>query len=343
MPEGVKQAVGAALAAGIGAAVGGSAGAATAFNEDVNNRQLHSQERQKIRELAKKKAEETCAAFSGLADCVKTQTLYWTDALERVAESLVDDREYASNMTYLTALIGAQQTPGSIGAVTGEVDDYLRDLGIAREMLTPYMGQIIAGTDQTYFSATPEQRANYGLNDFLGSSATSIIPGMENRDKDRLEHAATHNESIQPVVVEDVLLGITAIARRVALALGRSVAGEGIGTGVKAGTTTLYRAVGPAELADIQATGVLRNLGSAEGKYFTTSAAEAAAYAKQAVKGFSDPPYTIIKVEVPSSIFKGLVPASVDRGIPAWVIPNNRLPGLAPVIEPAMPIPPAGF
>lgn len=35
------------------------------------------------------------------------------------------------------------------------------------------------------------------------------------------------------------------------------------------GTTSLFRAVGPAELADINATGLLRNLGSAEGKYFT--------------------------------------------------------------------------
>jgi hypothetical protein len=42
------------------------------------------------------------------------------------------------------------------------------------------------------------------------------------------------------------------------------------------GGTTLYRAVGPAELTDIQKTGVLRNLGSAEGKYFTTSTENAA-------------------------------------------------------------------
>jgi hypothetical protein len=106
------------------------------------------------------------------------------------------------------------------------------------------------------------------------------------------------------------------------------------------GTTTLYRAVGPAELADIDATSALRNLGSAEGKYFTTSAADASSYAKQAVNGFGDPPYTIIKTEVPNTIFEGLTPATVDRGIPAWVVPNNRLPGLTPIIEPSMPIPP---
>jgi filamentous hemagglutinin len=50
--------VGAALAAGIGAAVGGSAGAATAFNEDVNNRQLHLTEAQKLAKLKEGKSED---------------------------------------------------------------------------------------------------------------------------------------------------------------------------------------------------------------------------------------------------------------------------------------------
>ncbi len=106
-----------------------------------------------------------------------------------------------------------------------------------------------------------------------------------------------------------------------------------------AAETTLYRAVGPAELADIQANNILRNLGSAEGKYFTTSAEAASSYAKQAVRGFGDPPYTLIQTRVPNSIFEGLTPATVDRGIPAWVIPNNRLPGLTPKVLPTMPIP----
>ena len=103
--------------------------------------------------------------------------------------------------------------------------------------------------------------------------------------------------------------------------------------------STLYRAVGPAELADIKATGALRNLGSAEGKYFTTSGEAAASYAKQAVNGFGDAPYTIIQTRVPNSIFNGLSPATVDSGIPAWVIPNSRLPGLTPTVLDTMPIP----
>ncbi|MBL0917443.1 MAG: hemagglutinin repeat-containing protein [Hydrogenophaga sp.] len=54
MPDGVRQLVGAGVAAGIGAIAGSNAGAATAFNADVNNRQLHPTERQLARELARK-------------------------------------------------------------------------------------------------------------------------------------------------------------------------------------------------------------------------------------------------------------------------------------------------
>lgn len=34
----------------------------------------------------------------------------------------------------------------------------------------------------------------------------------------------------------------------------------------------------------------------------------------------------------PRSIFEGLTPATVDRGITAWVIPESRLAGLKPTI-----------
>lgn len=105
------------------------------------------------------------------------------------------------------------------------------------------------------------------------------------------------------------------------------------------GTTSLFRAVGPAELADINATGLLRNLGSAEGKYFTTSAVAASAYAKKAVSAFGDSAYSIIETRVPNSILRGLTPATVDGGIHAWVIPNDRLRGLTPTVLNYMPIP----
>ncbi|MCS3809799.1 hemagglutinin repeat-containing protein [Xanthomonas sp. 4461] len=52
LPDGVREAVGAGIAAGLGAAVGGSAGAATAFNEDANNRLLHPKEADSINKFS---------------------------------------------------------------------------------------------------------------------------------------------------------------------------------------------------------------------------------------------------------------------------------------------------
>lgn len=121
-------------------------------------------------------------------------------------------------------------------------------------------------------------------------------------------------------------------------AFANSVIGASAGAGkIAKRTTTLYRAVSPSELADIQKTGRLINRGSAEGKYFTNSAEHASEYAKQAVKAFGDQPYTTIKTKVPTSSLPS--PTSVDRGIPAYVIPNKALKGLKPEILNSMPIP----
>lgn len=74
-----------------------------------------------------------------------------------------------------------------------------------------------------------------------------------------------------------------------------------------------------------------------------TLAAEASAYAKQAVKFFGDAPYTTVHTQVPNSIFKGLSPATVDGGISAWVLPSDRLKGLVPNVMDQSVLPPGGF
>lgn len=53
--------------------------------------------------------------------------------------------------------------------------------------------------------------------------------------------------------------------------------------------------------------------------------------------GFQDPPYTIIKTDVPTALLPK--PVSVDGGIPAYVIPNEALLGITPQVMPTMPIP----
>lgn len=93
----------------------------------------------------------------------------------------------------------------------------------------------------------------------------------------------------------------------------------------------VFRAVKPDELADIQRTGAFNNLFGLEGKYFTTSAGSAADCARKTVKGFGDPPYTIVNTQVSRSVLNqpGIF-ATVDGRIPAFVIPNKNLPELIP-------------
>ncbi len=98
------------------------------------------------------------------------------------------------------------------------------------------------------------------------------------------------------------------------------------------GMTPLFRAVNPAELSDIGANaGAFRNLGSAEGKYFSTTAEGAASYARQTFgTALYEGPYTIVQTAIPSSSVTPLMGATVDRGISTIVVPNNLLPTLTP-------------
>lgn len=103
--------------------------------------------------------------------------------------------------------------------------------------------------------------------------------------------------------------------------------------------TTLYRAVKPEELVDLQETAAFINRGFAEGKYFSTTAEGASAYAKQAYYGCGDPPYTLVTTQIPTGAITSGMRATVDRGIPVVVIPNAMLPSLTPRIALSMPIP----
>lgn len=183
-------------------------------------------------------------------------------------------------------------------------------------------GLQVAGTGHqdwvNWSSSNSEAHANV-LQFFLGANPYQVNPPGD--------------DSIQPVLTPFEFMFAGGVVRSV------GVASSAMCGAAEGASTNLFRAVGPAELADIHATNAFRNLGSAEGKYFTTSAMDASSYAKQAVNGFGDLPYTLIETRVPKNIFTGLSPARVDRGIPAWVIPSERLPGLVPTPLNSMPIP----
>ena len=77
-----------------------------------------------------------------------------------------------------------------------------------------------------------------------------------------------------------------------------------------------------------------------EGKYFTTSAEEAAVYAKEAVTKFGDAPYTIIKTKGPQSLVDATdATVTIEKGIKATVVPNQSLNNLNPEVLKYTPLP----
>ncbi|MBI2739224.1 MAG: RHS repeat-associated core domain-containing protein [Rhodospirillales bacterium] len=117
--------------------------------------------------------------------------------------------------------------------------------------------------------------------------------------------------------------GAMAIAATAAMVL----PGAGpFGRATTAETTTLFRAVNRAELADIAASGGFRNLGQASGKYFSTTAEGAGSYARQTFgTGLYEGPYTVVQTSIPSRLISADMRATVDRGISTVVVPDVML------------------
>ncbi len=97
----------------------------------------------------------------------------------------------------------------------------------------------------------------------------------------------------------------------------------------------LYRAVGPAELSDILATGAFRNPNGIVSKYFTNSAENAAAYGQKATEVFGDEPYTVVGGNAPPSVLQGseqVTTSDIPGGLPTYVVPSEELPFVEPVL-----------
>jgi hypothetical protein len=92
-------------------------------------------------------------------------------------------------------------------------------------------------------------------------------------------------------------------------------------------TTSLYRAVTPAELRDLaRRAGVFGNPPGIEVKYFSETAEGAASYAQHTFgTGLYEGPYTIVSTEIASHLVTPLMRATTDRGIPTVVIPTELL------------------
>jgi filamentous hemagglutinin len=228
LPTPVKQGLSMVASATLGAIVGGTTGAASAFNVEVNNRQLHSAEKQLISKLASGKAKDSC---SGNAQCETKSTTYWTDLLENAALGLVDDTASTANQKYLAEVKNTTGLPGTEGAM-GAAAKYLDDYKTALGLLAGNAGQVIVvngqptiskGSAQTYFSATDQQKADAKDNVNFFNPQGSIIPNVDARDASRLDTLRTQNGAAQPVYpVEELLLG-GAVGGRLATLAGRAL------------------------------------------------------------------------------------------------------------------------
>jgi len=121
------------------------------------------------------------------------------------------------------------------------------------------------------------------------------------------------------------------VAVQTGIAVGIGYAVVGSGSGITStenyaiqGSTDLYRAVNPAELADLKNINMFRNLGYAEGKYFALTEEGANSYTKLAYSGFGQES-TIVKTSIPTNLLTSDMFATVDRGISSVVIPNDTL------------------
>jgi hypothetical protein len=117
--------------------------------------------------------------------------------------------------------------------------------------------------------------------------------------------------------------------------------GYGSAAGGGGEMVSLYRAVGDAELGVIRSTGrIPESLSGLAVKYFSATPEGAASYARQAVRGFGDAPYTLVETQVPRSTLPADVLLQVDRNVPAVVLPNTHLPLLGPAnVWSFMPVP----
>ncbi len=91
---------------------------------------------------------------------------------------------------------------------------------------------------------------------------------------------------------------------------------------------SLYRAVKPDEVIQINTTGKLENIRGIERKYFSTTYDGAKQYASMAEKGFGDQPYKIVETKISKIIFESLpsdLKEIVDNGIQAVLIPTESL------------------
>ncbi|MCR8957637.1 hemagglutinin repeat-containing protein [Variovorax sp. S2] len=175
LPTPVAQALGAVTAAAVGGMAGGVAGAASAYSVDVNNRQLHSYERQQLAQEAKRVVREQIQGFEQLSPEQQAKVeKYWYDQLAQATVARVDDDGKGKRDAFLAAAAGMSQLPyqgyfssSQVIADAATADRIIGDLASQNQPILNIYGEPVraGGSALIAFNATEEQRANsYLLN-----------------------------------------------------------------------------------------------------------------------------------------------------------------------------------
>ncbi|TDY96875.1 UNVERIFIED_ORG: hemagglutinin-like protein [Herbaspirillum seropedicae] len=150
LPAEVESAVSLAAAAGVGAAVGGGAGAASAFNVDLNNRQLHEDKIAKEKTLAKQLAEKSAGRYTveEIEDALRVaeNKALGEDVLKGAVIKL-DGKTTAADLSDVKGMVLVTDSQGN---------RYLVQTGLQKFPSRELQEFISSNTGSTYSWATPQ-------------------------------------------------------------------------------------------------------------------------------------------------------------------------------------------
>ncbi|MGV3498690.1 MAG: hypothetical protein ACO1OR_07685 [Hydrogenophaga sp.] len=220
MPDGVRQLVGAGLAAGIGVIAAGTAGAAAAFNADVNNRQLHPGDRELARDLARKSAgkysvqqiEEQMRLMGNRAYNAEPNTAEVLTDMNAIVDSLNKD----PGMPKTSDGRAVVEVPGQPNAQIQQfIMSNTTDNAGYIPGVSPYVGSKTEGQSLPYGSNTPATTAARCANGDLAcisgvGAQQSSIPELSDAARNTIASGAEATSRAAGVVAA----GATAVAAR---------------------------------------------------------------------------------------------------------------------------------
>lgn len=248
--------------------------ASAAQNEAQNNRLLHADEYQLLRDKARDIARQSLGS-EGSASSLKAAEAYWYDLLVSEALATVDAQSRGERIAYLQEIAATGQPAKTITEGYFNAAGYLQDAQLARETVRSLAGSAILGSSGqsiiadgqalTTFQASPDQfrdhqlfsptatvadrvrqfgdplaaiNASYGASQKANDSALLFIT---HDDQARLERFNTPNGQAAPNTIDlDIALGLAAPISALRQSVGEWGAAR-VGSGAAADATDAVR------------------------------------------------------------------------------------------------------